>query len=181
MTAKNTSAKKAATKSRGRPPAKAPTVSTLSPSKQLDGFIDKFEPDIAKLARACRASMRRKLPTANELVYDNYQFLAIGYSATERASDTLLSIAVGPSSVSLCFYYGAHLPDPQKILHGGGNQVRFYRVASPKALDAPALLSMIRAADVHGRVSLPRGGKGQLIIKAISAKQRPRRPKARPA
>ncbi|HEV7703669.1 MAG TPA: hypothetical protein VGO46_05215, partial [Gemmatimonadaceae bacterium] len=113
MSPKNTSAKTAATKNRGRPPAKAPTVSTLSPSKQLGGFIDKFEPDIAKLARACRASMRRKLPTANELVYDNYQFLAIGYSATERASDTLLSIAVGPSSVSLCFYYGAHLPDPQ--------------------------------------------------------------------
>lgn len=154
-------------------------MSTLSPSKQLDGFIDKFEPGIAKLARACRADMRKKLPTANELVYDNYQFLAIGYSSTERASDTLLSIAVGPKSVSLCFYYGAHLPDPHKILHGGGNQVRFYRVDIPKALDAPPLLAMIRAADAHGRVSLPRTGKGQLIIKAISATQRPRRPAAK--
>jgi hypothetical protein len=153
--------------------------SALSPTKQLDGFIDKFEPGIAKLARSCRAKMRKKLPTANELVYDNYQFLAIGYSSTERASDTLLSIAVGPRSVSLCFYYGAHLPDPHEILYGGGNQVRFYRVDTPKALDSPALLAMIRAADAYGRVPLPRSGKGQLTIKAISAKQRPRRPAAK--
>jgi hypothetical protein len=161
-------------------PAPKKVVSTETPAKQLEGFIAKYDPAVAKLARACRATMRKKLPTANELVYDNYQFLAIGYSSTDRASDSLLSLAVSPKGVALCMYYGAALPDPDKIMYGGGNQVRFVKVESAKSLDAPAVNALIRAADAHGRVSLPRTGKGKLIIKAISAKQRPRRPLAKP-
>lgn len=156
------------------------TASTVAPAKQLAGFIGKYEPAVAKLARSCRAAMRKKLPTANELVYDNYQFLAIGYSSTERASDSLLSLAVSPKGVALCFYYGASLPDPKGIMYGGGNQVRFVRVESAKSFDAPAVVALIRAASAHGRVALPRTGKGKLIIKAISAKQRPRRPISKP-
>jgi Domain of unknown function (DU1801) len=152
------------------------TASTVAPAEQLAGFIAKYDPTVAKLARSCRAAMRKKLPTANELVYDNYQFLAIGYSSTERASDSLLSLAVSPKGVALCFYYGASLPDPDGIMYGGGNQVRFVRVESAKSFDAPAVMTLIRAANAHGRVPLPRTGKGKLIIKAISAKQRPRRP-----
>lgn len=151
-------------------------ASAAPPAKQLEGFIAKYDPKVATLARTYRAAMRKKLPTANELVYDNYQFLAIGYSSTERASDSLLSLAVSPKGVALCFYYGAALPDPQKIMYGGGNQVRFVRLENAKTLDAPAVMALIRAADMHGRTPLPRTGKGRLIIKAISAKQRPRRP-----
>jgi Domain of unknown function (DU1801) len=161
-------------------PAVKRTESTESPATQLEGFIAKYDPTVAKLARACRAAMRKKLPTANELVYDNYQFLAIGYCSTERASDALLSLAVSPKGVALCMSYGAALPDPDKIMYGGGNQVRFVKIESAKSLDAPAVNALIRAADAHGRVSLPRTGKGTLIIKAISAKQRPRRPLVTP-
>ena len=71
--------------------------STESASKQLAAFIAKYDPSVATLARACRATMRTILPTANELVYDNYQFLATGYRPTERASDSLLSPAVSPT------------------------------------------------------------------------------------
>jgi hypothetical protein len=41
------------------------------PEQQLKGFVAKFEPTVGKLIRACRAAMRRRFPTANELVYDN--------------------------------------------------------------------------------------------------------------
>ncbi len=146
-----------------------------SPAKQLAGFIDKYDPAVAKLARSLRAAMRKRLPTANELVYDNYQFLAIGYSSTEKASDTIVSLAVSPKGVALCFYYGAKLPDPAKLLYGGGNQVRFARLDSAASLAKPALVSLIRVAAEWGKVPLPRGSKGKLIIKSISAKQRPRR------
>jgi hypothetical protein len=160
-------------------PATKKAVSTETPSKQLAGFIAKYDPKVAALARECRAAMRKKLPSANELVYDNYQFLAIGYSSTDRASDSLLSLAVSPKGVALCMYYGAALPDPQKIMYGGGNQARFVKVEGAKSFDAPAVMALIRAADAHGRVPLPRTGKGRLIIKSISAKQRPRRPAAK--
>jgi hypothetical protein len=152
------------------------TVSrTSSPTEQLGGFVNKYDPAVAKLARSLRAAMRKRLPTANELVYDNYQFLAIGYSSTEKASDTIVSLAVSPKGVALCFYYGAKLPDPAKILYGGGNQVRFARLESAATLAKPALATLIRVAAERGKVPLPKGTRGKLIIKSISAKQRPRR------
>lgn len=41
---------------------------------------------------------------------------AFGYSATERASDSIGSLAVSPKGVALCFSYGATLPDPEGLL-----------------------------------------------------------------
>ena len=73
--------------------------------------------------------MRKRFPTALELVYDNYQFLAIGYCASERASDCVASLAVSPKGVALSFYYGATLPDPAGVLLGAGKQNRFVRLA----------------------------------------------------
>jgi hypothetical protein len=150
-------------------------AAATSPAKQLAGFIAKYDPSVAKLARATRAAMRKRLPTALELVYDNYQFLAIGYSATERASDCLVSLAVSPKGVALSFYYGATLPDPKGILLGSGNQNRFVRLDSAATLAVPAVEALIRAAIAQAKTPLPRTGRGTTIIKSVSAKQRPRR------
>src|ERR671920_2627073 len=103
-------------------------MATASAARQVASFVAKFDPANAKLIRACRAAMRRRLPTAHELVYDNYNFLAIGYSASERASDCVVSLAAGSNGVSLSFYYGATLRDPTGILLGSGNQNRFVRL-----------------------------------------------------
>ncbi|MEO8430122.1 MAG: hypothetical protein ABI592_01345 [Acidobacteriota bacterium] len=162
-----------------RPPGSrktaGPGAAKGSPSAQLAGFIDKYDPSVAKLARAVRAAMRRRFPAPNELVYDNYQFLAIGYSSTERASDCLFSLAVSPKGVALSFYYGASLPDPKKVLLGSGNQNRFIRLESAATLSEPAVVTLMSAANAHAKTPLPAEGKGVTIIRSISAKQRPRR------
>jgi hypothetical protein len=146
-----------------------------SPAKQLDGFIAKFDSAVATLIRSSRAAMRKRLPTANELVYDNYNFFVIGYSATERASDCIVALAAGASGVSLSFYYGASLPDPEHILLGSGNQNRFVRLESAATLREPAVEALVRAAIAQSRSPLSKTRRGTLIIKSISAKQRPRR------
>jgi hypothetical protein len=146
-----------------------------SPTKQLAGFVAKFDPPNAKLIRSCRAALRKRLPTATELVYDNYNFLAIGFSTTERASDCIVSLAAGSNGVSLSFYYGATLPDPDGILLGSGNQNRFVRLASASTLSEPGIAALIRAAVAQATPPLPESGGGKLIIKSVSAKQRPRR------
>ena len=38
----------------------------------------------ATLIRSVRKLLRERLPTANELVYDNYNFFVIGYCSTDR-------------------------------------------------------------------------------------------------
>ena len=62
-----------------------------------------------------RRALRKRLPSAHELVYDNYNFFVIGYSPTERPSDAILSIAAGANGVGVCFIRGAKLRDPKKI------------------------------------------------------------------
>jgi len=150
-------------------------MATGSASSQVASFIAKFDPANARLIRACRSAMRRRLPTANELVYDNYNFLAIGYSASERTSDCIVSLAAGANGVSLSFYYGATLPDPDGILLGSGNQNRFVRLPNAATLDEPATERLIRAALAQAKTPMPDSGRGRTIVKSISAKQRPRR------
>src|SRR5450631_4524815 len=117
---------------------KAPT-----PEKQLAGFIAKFEPANARLIRALRAELRRLLPTAVEIVYDNYNFFVIGYSTTERPSDCIVSLAAAANGVGLSFYYGASLPDPQHLLLGSGSQNRFVRIESAATLAQPGVEELI--------------------------------------
>jgi hypothetical protein len=116
--------------------ANAETGSSESAAKQLAGFIAKYDRLLAKLARAARAALRKRFPTAIELVYDNYQFLAIGFGATERASDCIVSLAVSPKGVALSFYGGATLPGPDRILLGTEN-----RIATSVLSQSPPLLS----------------------------------------
>src|ERR1039458_6973718 len=114
--------------------------------KQLKSFIDKFDPKNQASIRAVRKAIRKRLPAANELAYDNYNFFVIGYGATERPSDCILSIASGANGVGLCFIRGASLPDPQKILLGSGNQTRFIRLESAVVLARPEVEALIAAA-----------------------------------
>jgi len=146
-----------------------------SPGKQLAGFIAKFDPSMAKRIRSARLAVRKRFPTAIELVYDNYNFLAIGFCTTERASDCIVSLASNAKGVGLCFYYGATLPDPHKILLGSGNQTRFIRLESAATLAKPEVEALLRAAVAQAKSPLPATGRGYTIIKSVSAKQRPRR------
>ena len=150
-------------------------MKSTTPETQLAAFIAKFSPENQSFIRSVRKALRKRLPTANELVYDNYNFFVIGYSTTERPSDALLSLAADHKGVAICFYWGAKLPDPHKILTGGGKQVRFLRITSAADLARPHADAMIQAAIDYARNPLPAHGQGKLIIRAVSPKQRPRK------
>jgi hypothetical protein len=143
--------------------------------EQLKSFIDKFDSKHQALIRSVRKALRKLLPTANEVVYDNYNFFVIGFSATERPSDTIVSIAAAANGVGLAFYRGATLPDPHKILAGSGTQNRFVRLDSAARLADPQVKALIDAAVAQSKTPLPAQGRGKLIIRSVSAAQRPRR------
>jgi hypothetical protein len=141
---------------------------------ELKRFIDKFEPKHRTLIKAARKALQKRFPGACELVYDNYNFFVIGYSPTERPSEAILSLTANASGLGICFLRGASLKDPHKLLLGSGNQTRFIRLDSIEVLSRPAVEALIAAAIAQSKVALP-GGRGPLIIRSISAKQRPRR------
>ena len=88
--------------------------------RQLDSFLGKYDPEIAAFAGRALARMRKLVPGAIEMVYDNYNALVIGFCPTERPSEAIFSIVLYPRYVSLCFLQGAGLPDPANRLHGSG-------------------------------------------------------------
>ena len=143
--------------------------------KRLDGFIGKFSPRHQALIRAVRKALRRRFPTAFELAYDNYNFFVIGYGPTERPSESIISVAAGANGVGLCFIRGAGLPDPHRILLGSGNQTRFIRLGSAADLTRAEVAELLDAAAAAARTPFRRSGPATLIIRSVSAKQRPRR------
>ena len=150
-------------------------MTSPAPEQQLRTFIARFEPGHQKLIRAARKSLQRRYPAAHEMVYDNYNFFVIGYSPTERPLDAPLSIAAGANGVSLCFLHGKGLPDPKKLLLGSGNQTRFLRLESAATLGQRDVQALVTAAVARARAPFRTTGRGRLIIRSVSAKQRPRR------
>ena len=148
--------------------------------ERLAGCIEKFTPEMAQAIRAARAALRKRLPTANELLYDNYNFFVIGYSSTLRPSDCFTQLVGDAHGLRLAFYYGSTLPDPAGILLGSGSQNRFIRLASARDLSKPEVEALIGAAIAQGKAPLPVTGRGTLVIRAVSAKQRPRRATEKP-
>jgi hypothetical protein len=143
---------------------------------QLDAFLAKFTPEVEALAHDLIARMRARLPGAAIIVYDNYNALAIGFGPTEKASQAVVSLAVFPRWVTLCFLQGAGLPDPGGLLRGGGSRVRHVRLHDPATLDDPAIEALIAEAVARSEPPFDPAAGQRLVIKSISAKQRPRRP-----
>jgi hypothetical protein len=155
------------------------TRTSVGAEKQLKCFIAKFEPKHQTLIRAIRKVLRKRFPTAYELAYDNYNFFVLGYGPTERPSDCIVSMAAGANGVGLCFIRGASLPDPDKILLGSGNQTRFLRIESVDVLARREVEALVAAAVALAKTPMRASGRGKLIIRSVSTKQRPRRGSAK--
>ena len=150
------------------------SAAAVNAKRQLETFIRKFDVTDQRLIRSVRRAVRRRFPTANELVWDNYNFFVIGYSPTERPTDSIVSIAARANGVGLCFIRGAGLPDPAKLLLGSGKQTRFIRLESAAVLARPEVEALLAAAMTRSRIPLRKTGRGRLIVRSVSAKQRPR-------
>jgi hypothetical protein len=143
---------------------------------QIEGFIAKYSDAVAAELRAARAEMRRRLPGAVELVYDNYNALAIGYGSSDRLEDVVFSIAGFPRWVRLFFFRGADLDDPAGLLEGDGAQVRSIMLATLSLLDEPPVRALMGQALARAQRPIEPSAKSRTVIKSVSAKQKPRRP-----
>ena len=148
------------------------------PAAELAGFLAEYTPAVATRARAALKTMRTLYPGATQLVYDNYNALALAFGPTESSSDAILSIALYPRWVSLFFARGVTLPDPSGILRGSGNQIRHVVLEPVDILDSAPVRALIKVAVATHPKPLKRSG-GRTIIKSVSPKQRPRRPPKR--
>ena len=143
---------------------------------QLESFIARFSDKVAGETRAAVARMRRLLPGATLLVYDNYNALAIAFGASEKLAGIVFSVAVYPRWCSLFFAWGSTLDDPHGLLKGDGSKVRHIVIDDPALFDDPRVQDLMDRAQVDVPFLKDASPPGRVVIKSISAKQRPRRP-----
>src|SRR3989442_154938 len=160
-----------------RPSPRVASAKAAAPKAQLAGFMAKYTPAMAKEGRAALTRMRRLVPGAVQMVYDNWNGLVVGFGPTERPSEAVVSILMVPDHVSLCFIQDApDLPDPEHLLQGSGNVVRHIKLGSARDLDKPAIRALVKTAVSRSDVPFTPRQRARLVIRSFSQKQRPRRP-----
>ena len=147
---------------------------TTTGNDQFDGFIARFTPEIAALAHGLLAKLRTRIPGARLLVYDNYNALAIGFASGDKVKTIVMSVALYPRWISL--FVSARLDDPHGLFEGSGTQVRSLRLATAETLDDPRVEAIIAQAIARAEPPIDPAAPGGIVIKSVSAKQRPRRP-----
>jgi hypothetical protein len=154
--------------------------------KDLLLFLKPFGEDITELVMWLREFVWDKYPQTNELIYDNYNALAFGWSPTDKVGHTFCSIAVGRSSknIHFGFYWGSELSDPDKILLGQGNQYRYILVTDKSNFPETYIDQLIKEAYVISLTKIKDQKQimqGYTIVKSISEKKRETKTKTTPS
>lgn len=155
-------------------PGTQSAVARRAAEAELRTLIAKFAPAHLPLISAMRRSLRKRLPTANEVVYEyqNLGAVVISFSPNDRGYEGVFSIRASADGVKLYFNSGKELPDPQKLLQGS-SQTRWISVDGASTLARPAVTRLIDEAIARNRVPFARTGHGSVVIRSTAAKKRP--------
>src|SRR4051812_6326499 len=150
-------------------------VARRSAEAQLGGLIAKVAPTHEKLVGAARRWLRRRLPTAHEVVYEYRDCFVISCSPDERGYEGVFAIRASADGVRLYFNRGKGLPDPAKLLRGTGTQTRWIHLEGASMLARPEVARLVDEAIARNRVPFARTGRGPVVIRSKSPKPRQRR------
>ncbi len=145
-------------------------VARRSAEAQLRTLISKFAPGHLRLIGAMRRWLRKRLPTANEVVYEYNDRLVISYSPDERGYEGALAIRASANSVKLYFNRGKELPDPEKLLQGSGKQTRSINLDTASTLACPAVARLIDDAIARNPVPFACAGRGSVVFRSKLAR-----------
>src|SRR5438046_4579264 len=140
-------------------------VARRSAEAEVGRLIAEFAPAHQRLIGATRRWLRKRLPTAHEVVYEYKDFFVISYSPNERGYEGVIAIRASANGVRLYFNRGKGLPDPAKLLRGSGKQTRWIAVDSAATLAEPAVVALVDAAIAGTPVPFARTGRGAVIVR----------------
>lgn len=143
-----------------------------SAEARLRTLIARIAPAQQRLFSAARRSLRTRLPAAHEMVYEYRNCLVTSYSPNEHGYEGVLALRASADGVKLYFNRGKGLPDPEKLLRGSGNQTRWIQVEGASTIARPAVARLIDEAIARNRVPFSHAGRGPVVIRPASARQR---------
>jgi hypothetical protein len=149
-------------------------------NKDLKKFLRVFTKQQQETALWLREFAWKLYPNCNELIYDNYNALAFGWSPTDRVGHVFCSVALGRTSgnVHFGFYWGSEIADPKKLLLGEGKQYRYILVENRKGFPKTYITKLVKAAYANSMSKVKDQKQimeGRTIVKSVSAKKRAKR------
>jgi hypothetical protein len=138
---------------------------------ELSALLAKFAPAHQRPLAATLRWLRRRLPTAHEVVYEYKDFFVISYSPNGRGNEGVLAIRASANGLRLYFNPGKGLPDPEKLLQGSG-QTRWIHLESAATFARPAVARLVDEAIARNQVPFARTGRGPVVIRSTAARQR---------
>lgn len=144
-------------------------------TKDLEKFVQPFPPAVQEITWWLRNFVWTACPDSNELIYDNYNALAIGFGLSDKASDVFCSIAVYSNYANFGFLRGHEISDPEKLLTGAGKMYRYITVKQQKDLPKIYIKKLLLESVINAQARLNTGKqtlKQATIVKSVSAKKR---------
>ena len=146
-------------------------------TKDLLKFLQPFDEGIKEIVLWLREFVWDLYPKSNELIYDNYNALAFGWSPTDRVGHVFCNIAIGRTSknIHFGFYWGSEISDPQKLLIGKGNQYRYMLVKNKTDFPKIYIKKLVKEAYANSLAKVKDKKQimeGKTITKSISATKR---------
>jgi hypothetical protein len=148
---------------------------------QLRALVATYAAAQSRLVGTARRWLRKRLPTAHEIVYEYRDCFVISYSPNTHGYDGVLALRASADGVALYFNRGKNLPDPGKLLKGSGQQTRSIRLEGAATLARPQVAALVDEALARNLVPYPRAGLGSVLIRSTAANKRgPTPPKESP-
>ena len=157
----------------GTPAIAQSAAERRSAEAELTRLIDEFAPAHQQLVSAIRKSLRKRMPTAYEVIYEyrNQGAVVISFSPNEHGYAGVFGIRAHAEGVKLYFNFGKGLPDPEKLLQGSA-QARWIEVNAASTLARPAVANLIDQALARNPIPFSSTGKGSVLVRQTSAKKR---------
>lgn len=137
---------------------------------QITALIGKVAAEHQRVTSALRKALRKRLPTAHEIVYEYADNVTISYSPNDKGYAGVLALRASADGVRLYFNQGKGMPDPEKLLKGSAKLVRYIPVESAATLKRPAVAALIELALARSPTPFAKSGEGPVIIQSIRGK-----------
>lgn len=115
----------------------------MTPHPELQTFIEPYDESIQNLTIELRNFITDLVPQANELIWDNYNAVAIAYSKSKKLKDAFCHIAVYSGHVNFGFNRGAELTKQTLNLNGKGKLIRHISIKDFKSFPKDDIIPMI--------------------------------------
>ncbi len=147
----------------------------MKPNPQLKKFIEPYDEKIQNLTMELRNFVTDLVPESNELIWDNYNAVAMAYSKSEKLKDAFCHIAVYSAHVNFGFNRGAELTKETVKLNGKGKLIRHIFVKGFQSFPKNEIQSMIwEAVEISEKLNnelTEKNSQPKSIVLSISEKK----------